>query len=1029
VVQRVTFNQQPSSSGTVTLALPKTSGAGDALIVGVSFWPMDLSSVTDSSGDTFTRGVTTSIYHNVSQGVMYTNFYYAKNTAGGASSITLKFSGGKTYMVAAVAEVAGLNASAPLDASAYKESLSSVSPWSSAALTTATANEYLFSWAADEWNNPSCSNPTSGWTVTQNNSGATLCLLDRTISTAGSYQAAVTPSSAFNYGMEIVAFKGVVSAPPPAPLTITTTTLPAGTVGTAYSTTLAATGGVSPYTWSASGLPGGLSLSSAGTISGTPTASGTFSASITVLDSTNAKASASETIAVASAPAPPPPVSSSITVIQRATLNQQPSSSGTVTLALPKASGAGDALIVGVSFWPLDVTSVTDSSGDAFTRGLTSSMYHNVSQGAMYTNFYYAKSTAGGATSITLNFSGGSTYVVAAVAEVAGLNSSAPLDSAAYNESLSSASPWSSAALTTATANEYLFSWAADEWNGLSCSNPASGWTVTQSNSGATLCLLDRTISAAGSYQAAVTPSSAFNYAMEIVAFEGASSASGSGTGSAPASPPAAAPLAISTTTLPAGTVGTAYSATLAATGGVSPYTWSASGLPSGLSVSSAGPSTGTISGMPTAAGTQNAAVTIQDSTGTTASASLPVAIGGPSLPGQPAVTYNLLHFGNAGFGGDDTNVFQTALTYTAANAAALEIPAGSYNISPVTFPANSYVVVDANVTVSANPGYGSSAEMLNINAGPVTIIGAGSATSVFQMPLAHAASISDGSQFRHCLEIGNGGAAKNVTISGIACNQSGGDGLYIRNATNVTVQNCLFNGNYRNGASITGEVNGITLIGNYFTNNSGTLPKSGIDIEPNSPTDFLLNISLQNNYTDSNAGDGLEFELEELTSASQPVSITVSGHHSDGNGRYGYVGLNNYPTNPGGTVLVENSFSNGDGDFCAIGRFWQAGGTLLSFQNLTCTNPHVNGPDPSYGSSAAVGALRGGGATIPMGNISFTGVNISATNGMTTYYFDFEDGSGKGTSNVVFEPGTLSGATKAPPIGLLLGVGYSSIN
>ncbi len=1026
MVQRVTFNQQPSSSGTVTLALPKAGGAGHALIVGVSFWPLDVTSVTDSSGDSFTRGVATSIYHNVSQGVMYTNFYYAKSTAGGASTITLKFSGGSTYMVAAVAEVSGLNSSAPLDAAAYNESLSSTSPWSSAALTTATANEYLFSWAADEWNNPSCSNPTSGWTETQNNSGATVCMLDRTISTAGSYQAAVTPSTAFNYGMEIVAFKGASSVP--APLAISTTTLPAGTVGTAYSTTLAATGGVPPYTWSASGLPGGLSLSSAGTISGTPTASGSFSASITVLDSTNAKASASLTIAVAAAPAPPPPSgSSSITVIQRTTLNQQPSSSGTVTLALPKAGGAGHALIVGVSFWPLDVTSVTDSSGDSFTRGITSSMYHNVSQGAMYTNFYYAKSTAGGASSITLKFSGGSTYVVAAVAEVAGLNSSAPLDAAAYNESLSSTSLWSSAALTTATANEYLFSWAADEWNSLSCSNPTSGWTETQNTSGATLCLLDRTISTAGSYQAAVTPSSAFNYGMEIIAFEGASS----GSGSAPSSPPAPAPLAISTTTLPAGTVGTAYSATLAATGGVSPYSWSASGLPSGLSMSGAG----TISGMPGAAGTQNAAVTIQDSTGTTASASLPLVIGSssspalPALPGQPATTYNLLHFGNAGFGGDDTNVFQTALTYTAANAAALEIPAGSYNISPVTFPANSYLVVDANVTVSANPGYGANAEMLDINAANVTIVGAGSSTSVFQMPLAHAASVTDGSQFRHCLEIGNGAAASNVTISGIACNESGGDGIYIRNATNVTVENCLFNGNYRNGGSITGAVNGITLIGNHFTNNDGTLPKSGIDIEPNSPTDFLLNISLQNNYTDINAGDGLEFELEELTSASQPVSITVSGHHSDGNGRYGYVGLNNYPTNPGGTILVENSFSNGDGDFCAIGRFWQAGGTLLSFTNLTCTNPHVNGPDPSYGSSAAVGAMRGGGATIPMGNISFTGANISATNGMTTYYFEFNDGSGIGTSNVVFQPGTLSGATKAPPNGLMQGQAYSSIN
>ena len=47
----------------------------------------------------------------------------------------------------------------------------------------------------------------------------------------------------------------------------------------------------------------------------------------------------------------------------------------------------------------------------------------------------------------------------------------------------------------------------------------------------------------------------------------------------------------------------------------------------------------------------------------------------------------------------------------------------------------------------------------------------------------------------------------------------------------------------------------------------------------------------------------------------------------------------------------------------------------------------------------------------------------------MTTYYFDFEDGSNIGTSNVVFEPGTLSGATKAPPNGLMQGVAYSSIN
>ncbi len=65
--------------------------------------------------------------------------------------------------------------------------------------------------------------------------------------------------------------------PEPEPPTITTSSLPGGTVGESYSATLEATGGETPYTWSvASGsLPGGLSLSPAGVISGTPTAAGT----------------------------------------------------------------------------------------------------------------------------------------------------------------------------------------------------------------------------------------------------------------------------------------------------------------------------------------------------------------------------------------------------------------------------------------------------------------------------------------------------------------------------------------------------------------------------------------------------------------------------------------------------------------------------------------------------------------------------------------------------------------------------------
>ena len=207
----------------------------------------------------------------------------------------------------------------------------------------------------------------------------------------------------------------------------------------------------------------------------------------------------------------------------------------------------------------------------------------------------------------------------------------------------------------------------------------------------------------------------------------------------------------------------------------------------------------GTISGMPTAAGTQNAAVTIQDSTGTTASASLPVAIGSSSrYLARPAVTYNLLHFGNAGFGGDDTNVFQTALTYTAGNAAALEIPAGSYNISPVSFPANSYLIVDANVTVTANPGYGTNDHMLNVNAENITIVGAGAATSVFHMLKAQYTS----GEWRHCLDIENASERDHQR-----------DLLQrLRRRRHIHAQqhqrdreDCIFNNNRRHGSSITG--------------------------------------------------------------------------------------------------------------------------------------------------------------------------------------------------------------------------------
>jgi hypothetical protein len=67
-------------------------------------------------------------------------------------------------------------------------------------------------------------------------------------------------------------------------ITITPSALPFGTVGTAYSQTLTASGGAGTYAWSTvlGTWPAGLSLSSAGVVSGTPTAANGAGGTVTV---------------------------------------------------------------------------------------------------------------------------------------------------------------------------------------------------------------------------------------------------------------------------------------------------------------------------------------------------------------------------------------------------------------------------------------------------------------------------------------------------------------------------------------------------------------------------------------------------------------------------------------------------------------------------------------------------------------------------------------------------------------------------
>jgi large repetitive protein len=393
--------------------------------------------------------------------------------------------------------------------------------------------------------------------------------------TTGTISGTPTTAGAFSFLVRVTdrnqasAQKSLQLTVNPPPFSISTNSpLPTATVGVAYSQTFAASGGVPPYRWLSTPLPPGLSLATdTGVLSGTPTANGSFTFTVQVADSSGLTATKVFTVVVN-----PPPLVITTDAVFAGTVGVTYSQTFSATGGIPpyQWAVASGSLPSGLTFDAsrATITGTPDSTG-SFT--------------------FQIRVTDSAGTSTTKTF----TLTVG----VPQLN-------------ILTASPLPSGVAGTAYTLRFTAVGGTTPYTWSISAGSVPGLTLdaqTGTLAGAPTLAGSFTFTVAVQDSAGLTTSKSFTLVIN----------------------PSLLTL-VTPRDLEPGVVGTALSQRIEASGGVLPYTWSANGLPDGLSLD---PATGILSGEPKLPGTFSFTIRVTDAARTTAVDLYRIVIGVPALP------------------------------------------------------------------------------------------------------------------------------------------------------------------------------------------------------------------------------------------------------------------------------------------------------------------------------------------------------------------------------------------------------------
>jgi hypothetical protein len=482
-------------------------------------------------------------------------------------------------------------------------------------------------------------------------------MVSGTPAAVGSYSVTMAATDAANVTVNATCQLNIFSG-----LTVTTNSLPDGTVGAPYSQTLAATGGIGALQWSGSGLPAWLSLDpNTGILSGTPATTGSYPFSVQAIDSLGSRSgSAPLTVNVAtpgsgltiSTECPLPDITESMLISTLFTAHGGTPPYNWTATGLPAGvsfsatgalSGTPAAGSISFSVQAADQQKQTASSSCSLRinpkPAISTTSIPDGSAGTLYTVPVAARGGTG-----RLQYQGGLPYWLS-IDPASGLLSGTPpatggakalvrvsdalgiADSKAYSFSIAAQSSSPSPALTSACP--------------LPGATAGVGYSLNQTAAGGVppyqFFVFGLPPGLASSSSGGITGVALSGGAVQVVVqVIDARGATATALCSLAIAPPL--PLKI-TSAMPGGKVNQAYSGGFSASGGIPPFTWSiATGsLPPGVILD---PASGALNGTPTATGPFTFQVQVTDVTKTSATAAGAINIASslfistpPSLP------------------------------------------------------------------------------------------------------------------------------------------------------------------------------------------------------------------------------------------------------------------------------------------------------------------------------------------------------------------------------------------------------------